>query len=138
MGEVAGCGGGGHHGAVTEAVFARDDRPAGIDGVETTVFDGEAVLFHEATSMLHRLGAVAAAAWLLADGETTVDSMIGEIAEAFDATAADVEAPLDEALASLAGEGLLVGHDGPMRVHLQPVDDVASDGTKILAAPPDP
>ncbi len=42
------------------------------------IFDGEAVLFQESASMVHRLNAVAGAVWLLCDGETTVESMPGE------------------------------------------------------------
>ena len=82
----------GHPGAVTEPGFAPSDTPLGVDGVETAVFDGEAVLFHEGASMVHRLNAVAGAVWLLCDGETTVASMPDELAEVFGVPAADLSA----------------------------------------------
>lgn len=128
----------GHPVAVTEPGFAPSDTPLGVDGVETAVFDGEAVLFDESAAMVHRLNAVAAAVWLLCDGETTVASMPSELAEVFATPAADLVAPIDEALEGLAAAGLLVGRAGPVHLSLMPEPRRAADGTPILVAPPDP
>ncbi len=128
----------GHPGAVTEPGFAPSDTPLGVDGVETAVFDGEAVLFHESAAMVHRLNAVAGAVWLLCDGETTVASMPDELAGVFDVPAADLVGPIDEALDGLAAAGLLVGRAGPVHLPLVPEPWRAADGTPILVAPPDP
>ena len=128
----------GHPGAVTQPGFAPSDTPLGVDGVETAVFDGEAVLFDEGASMVHRLNAVAGAVWLLCDGETTVTSMPAELAEVFGVPAADLVGPIGEALDGLAAAGLLVGEDAPIHLPLVPEPHRAADGTPILAAPPDP
>ena len=128
----------GHPGAVTDPDFAPSDNPLGVDGVETAVFDGEAVLFHESASMVHRLNAVAGAVWLLCDGETTVASMPDELAGVFDLPAGDLVGPVDEALDGLAAAGLLVGRSGPVHLPLLPEPRRAADGTPILVAPPDP
>jgi hypothetical protein len=123
---------------VTTPGFAPSDTPLGVDGVETAVFDGEAVLFHESAAMVHRLNAVAGAVWLLCDGETTVASMPDELAEVFGVAAGDLVEPISEALAGLAAAGLLVGLPGPIHVPLVPEPLRAADGTPILVAPPDP
>ena len=128
----------GHPVAVTEPGFAPSDTPLGVDGVETAVFDGEAVLFHESAAMVHRLNAVAGAVWLLCDGETTVASMPDELAGVFGVPAGDLVGPIDEALDGLAAAGLLVGRAGPVHLPLVPEPRRAADGTPILVAPPDP
>jgi hypothetical protein len=128
----------GHPGEVTEPGFAPSDTPLGVDGVETAVFDGEAVLFHEDAAMVHRLNAVAGAVWLLCDGETTVASMPDELAGVFDVPADDLVGPIAEALDGLAAAGLLVGQAGPIHLPLIPEPHRAADGTPILVAPPDP
>jgi hypothetical protein len=123
---------------VTGPRFAPSDTPLGVDGVETAVFEGEAVLFHESASMVHRLSAVAGAVWFLCDGETTVASMPDELAEVFGVPAADLVGPVDEALDGLAAAGLLAGQTGPLHLPLVPEPRRAADGTPILVAPPDP
>ncbi len=128
----------GHPGAVTDPRFAPSDTPLGVDGVETAVFDGEAVLFHESASMVHRLNAVAGAVWLLCDGETTVAAMADELAGVFSVAPTDLADPIGEALDNLAAAGLLVGRDGPVHLPLVPEPSRAADGTPILVAPPDP
>jgi hypothetical protein len=124
--------------AVQAARFSPADTPAAVDGVEIAIFDGEAVLFHEATSMLHRLGAIAGGVWLYCDGETTVTSMINELASTFALDHDEVAAAVHETLERFADEGLLVGHDAPVR--LAPTEEAtrADDGTVILARPEDP
>jgi hypothetical protein len=118
--------------------FGPDDTPLGVDGVETAVFDGEAVLFDEPASMVHRLSAVAGAVWLLCDGETTVASMPDALAEVFGVPAGDLAGPVAEALAGLDAAGLLVGGDRPIHLTIDPEPVTAADGTPVLVAPPDP
>ena len=118
--------------------FVPSDTPLGVDGVETAVFDGEAVLFHESAAMVHRLNAVAGAVWLLCDGETTVAAMADELAEVFGVAPAELSDPIGEALENLAAAGLLVGQDGPVHLPLVAEPTRAADGTPILVAPPDP
>jgi hypothetical protein len=106
--------------------------------VEVAIFEGEAVLFQESASMVHRLNAIAGAVWLLCDGETTVAAMPGELAEVFSVPAAELVRPVEEALGGLAAAGLLVGDGQPVHVKLEPEPTRAADGTQIVVAPPDP
>ena len=117
--------------------FSGHLRPAAVDGVETAVFDGEAVLFRESTRSIHRLGAVAGAVWVFCGGDTTVDGIVTDLAEAFGTPTGEMARQVREALGQLADEGLLDGHDGPQRVVLEPIGEPASDGSTVIACPPD-
>ena len=123
---------------VSDPQFADTDLPEGVDDVETAVFDGEAVLFRESTRMVHRLNTVAGSVWLLCDGATPVGSMASELGELFGVDPTELQSGVHEALAQLADEGLLVGFEAPNRIMLEPADEVAPDGSRILTAPPDP
>jgi hypothetical protein len=102
------------------------------------VFEGEVVLFRESTRMVHRLNSVAGAVWLVCDGETAVASMADELGEVFGVDPTTLTDGIHEALNQLAAEGLFVGAGEPGRVYLEPVEELASDGSRILHAPPDP
>lgn len=117
--------------------FLDGDRPTATDGIETAVFDGEAVLFDERTQMVHRLSAVAAATWLFCDGKTPVSDMLTELAEIFDQQAETLRDHLCAALGLLADEGLLRGYEQSPRLTLSPQGSVASDASRIVVAPPD-
>ncbi len=118
--------------------FSATDTPTAIEGVEIAVFDGEAVLFDPATSMLHRLGAIAGGVWLCCDGDTDIATMIDELAETFHLDAAEVEQVVYTSLGRFADEGLLSGYDAPLRTTLASDAAVAADGTEILTRPADP
>jgi hypothetical protein len=112
-------------------------RPVAVEQVETAIFDGEAVLFRESTGTIHQLGAIAGAVWVSCDGDTTVAAMLDELGELFGLAPAELAAQVDEALSQLAGEGLLVGFDAPTRVQLESLAEPASDGSRVIACPPD-
>jgi hypothetical protein len=118
--------------------FSDTDTPTAIDGVEIAVFEGEAVLFDEASSMLHHLGAIAGAVWLCCDGSTDVAAMTAELAAVFHAEPSEIAVVVHETLHRFAAEGLLVGDDTPPPVTLTSERSVADDGTEILTGPPDP
>ena len=122
--------------------FAPDDRPIGIADVELALFDGEAVLFDVQASMVHLLDAVAGGTWLCCDGETSVEAMVGELADSFGVTeAADreaLDAAVHDSLQRFAQEGLLVGGPRPTRFTPAPEPVLADDGTEVVVAPPDP
>ena len=124
------------------ATFAPDDRPEAIADVEVAVFEGEAVLFDVNASMVHHLNAVPAATWLCCDGETTVADMLDELIETFGLTdPADIETlttSVHDSLARFASEGLLVGRPGVARVTMEPVPELAEDGTEIFIAHDNP
>ena len=118
--------------------FADTDLPEGVENVETAVFEGEAVLFRESTRMVHRLNTVAGSVWLLCDGATTVGAMASELGELFGVSPGELQDGVQEALQQLADEGLLVGFEPPIRLVLEPVDEMLPDGSRILTAPSDP
>jgi hypothetical protein len=124
------------------AVFAPDDRPKAFADVEVAVFEGEAVLFDVAASMVHHLNAVPAATWLCCDGDTTVADMIDELVEVFSTTEpADIEAltaGVHDSLARFAAEGLLVGRARAQTLVMEPVAELAPDGTEIFIAHDNP
>lgn len=95
--------------------FSDDHRPVAADRVQTAVFDGEAVVYDEATSVVHRLAAVAAATWVCCDGRTTVEAITDVLADSFGTTSTEIRPQVHAALRSLREAGLLVGAD--------PVDD---------------
>lgn len=117
--------------------FVDADRPNAADGIETAVFDGEAVLFDVKAQMVHRLSAVAAATWLLCDGQTPVAEMLTELAEIFDQQPEMLRNHLRDALGLLAGEGLLRGYERPPRLTLVPLEELASDASRVISPPPD-
>lgn len=131
-------GGAEHPEPVSRARFTASDTPATIDGVEIAVFDGEAVLFDEASSMLHRLGAIAGAVWICCDGATDVATMIDELTDAFGLEPGEIAAAIQDALQRFADEGLLVGHENSTRLILDSETATTDDGTEILTRPPDP
>ena len=124
------------------ATFAPDDRPEAIADVEVAVFEGEAVLFDANASMVHRLNAVPAATWLCCDGETTVADLLDELIEMFALTdPGDVQTLtrwVHDSLARFAAEGLLVGRSGAARITMEPVPELADDGTEIFIAHDNP
>ena len=120
-----------------ETQFPDDSMPLGVDDVETAVFEGEAVLFRESTRSVHRMNALAGAVWVMCDGETTVAGMVDELAELFDTDATALHPGVLEALEQLAEVKLLQGMSDEPTVVLTPVDEEASDGSRIIACPPD-
>ncbi len=117
--------------------FTDDTRPTAVDDVETALFEGEAVLFREATRTIHRLNATAAAVWVCCDGETSVADMVDELAEVFGVSVDETRPRVAEALEQLAELALLSGDLARPTVKVTPVDDRASDGSRIISCPPD-
>jgi hypothetical protein len=73
----------------------------------------------------------------MCDGETTVAGMVAELAELFDTDATALHPRVLEALEQLAEVKLLQGMSDEPTVVLTPVDEEASDGSRIIACPPD-
>jgi hypothetical protein len=119
-------------------LFADGDYPAQTADVETAWFDGEAVLFHVPTQMVHQLSSLAAATWLLCDGETSVSDMQHELAEVFGQSPVEIREHLQHALNLLAAEGLLEGHSAPERHLFAPIEERGADCSRIITPPPDP
>lgn len=119
--------------------FGPTDRPAGLADVETAVFDGEVVLFHEARHLVHQLNATAGSVWLLCDGETGVTAMADELGEVFGLPPAELLEGIYQSLDLLADAGLIDGID-PSHQHAgRPRPEVvAPDGSRLMVAPPDP
>ena len=90
-----------------ERRFPGGAQPEAVDGVDTAIFDGEAVLFRESTCTIHHLGAIAGAVWMSCDGATSVESMVAQLGDLFGTGAAQLAAVVDEALIELANQSLL-------------------------------
>jgi PqqD family protein of HPr-rel-A system len=77
--------------------------------MDTSYLDNEAVVFDERSAVVHRLNPSATLVWTMCDGETSIEQMLAELAEAFglppEAFAADVRTALD----SFWDEGMLTG-----------------------------
>ena len=117
--------------------FAAAARPLAIDDTETALFEGEAVVFREATKSIHRLNASAAAVWVCCDGETTVAEMVAELGEVFATSANETEQVVLEALGQLAELGLLAGTGAPPSISITGIEEQLDDGTRIVSCPPD-
>jgi hypothetical protein len=117
--------------------FAADARPLAVGDTETALFEGEAVVFREATKSIHRLNASAAAVWVCCDGETTVADMVDELADVFAISAHETERTVLEALGQLAEVGLLADTDAPPSITITGIEEQLDDDTRIISCPPD-
>ncbi|MEP1123842.1 MAG: PqqD family protein [Ilumatobacter sp.] len=90
--------------------FDADDRPEAIHEADVAVFEGAAVLFDVATSVVHRLDGFTAGVWMSCDGTRPVEQIATDLADAFGLDAVDdsVPARVDQSLSVLADHGLLV------------------------------
>ena len=109
------------------------------------MFDGELIVFHEATGMVHRLNSGASAVWLLCDGETPVGSMADELGELFGVDPAGLAHDVRQALTQLLQGGLLVGDDavdagGNAASQVDLLSEAAGEPSAVrtLRRPPDP
>lgn len=123
---------------VASSLFEASERPMAIADVSTAIFEGEAVLYHPATRMVHRLNGISSGVWLLSDGDTSVATMSAELAELFAVDADTLDGAVHDSLALLAEAGLLVGHEHPPEDFITSVDDYASDDSRIIPRPDDP
>jgi hypothetical protein len=117
--------------------FTDESLPRCVDDTETALFEGEAVVFRASTRAIHRLNATAGAVWVCCDGDTTVATMIDELAGVFGVGAAEARPQVLQALDQLAELGLLAGVDSPPKVTVRLEDERASDGSRIVSCPPD-
>ncbi len=112
--------------------------PVGVDDVETAVFEGEAVLFRESTRAIHRLNALAGAVWVMCDGETTVTAMVGRTGRGRSTpTPPNCTPRCSKRWSNWPMANLLQGMSDDPAVVMTPVDEEASDGSRIIACPPD-
>src|SRR4051812_8536997 len=78
-------------------------------GVCDVEVDGEVVVFHEETHVLHLLNPTAGAAWRCFDGSVSLEDLAGELAEVYGEDRATVEVSLLEVARSVGALGLLDG-----------------------------
>ena len=102
--------------AMADHLPAPTATPGHHPAVETALFDDDqlcAVVFDDKTRSVHRFGGVTCAVWILCDGRTSVEAIIGQLSALFscerELLAADVAAALD----LLRSAGLVVDHAGP-------------------------
>ncbi len=97
--------------------FQATARPLAVDDVDTAVFDGEAVVFHESSGNVHLLGGVVGAVWVMCDGSTSVHDMSAELQRVFSLDADALATMVDESLTHLADHGLLLGEEARLSDH---------------------
>lgn len=85
--------------------------PGRRDHLEVAEFDSEFVVFDAATSSVHLIGGVPAVVFDACDGETTVESLIGEFAECGLGTREEAVTAILDAYISLIGLAVLDGVD---------------------------
>jgi hypothetical protein len=122
---------------VTARGFSSTDTPLAVDDVETAVFEGEAVLFRESTRSVHRVSGLAAAVWMLCDGGTSVDDIATELSDVFATPLDEITPTVIDALAKLDEAQLLVRTDGNTTIVLTDGVELAPDGSRLIACPPD-
>ena len=118
--------------------FVDADLPEAVHDCDFAVFEGEAVLYQASTRTLHRLDPVAGTVCMLCDGETPVAAMAQELSELFNVSPTEAGERVDVALAALADQGLLVGHEPQFHLMANAVVRRAPDGSRLLTAPADP
>ena len=95
----------------TTGDVAVPERPAPHPDVETAYLSPEAVLYDDRSGTVIHLNGSAAAVWMLLDGTLDIDGLSTELAVIFEVSAETIRADVQAALASYAGQNLLV--EGP-------------------------
>lgn len=110
-----------------------DEQPAVIDGLEAVDLDGEIVVFNPTNGQVHQLDRIGSLLWDFLDGTATVAELVDDVAAAFSAPRAAVDADVKAFLAELDFGGLLVGS-----AHIGEADPVEEPPGPWLADPPFP
>lgn len=106
--------------------------------------DGELLLLDPRTDGLHQLDRLGSIIWQVLDGEATVDELVGDLADAFEAEPGQVRLDLGELLADLRRAGALDGAPPPAGALVgagpaaAPVDDDDLWRPSYLVDPPAP
>ena len=85
--------------------------PARAPDVVTVPFEGATVVYHFGTGEVHRLDAIGSVVWHFVDGQTTVDEMVTDFAQAFEVDPDIVQGDIENLLGRLKQASLLA--DGP-------------------------
>ena len=104
------------------------DTPARAPETITVPLDGDTIVYHHPTGEVHRLDAVGSVVWQFLDGQTPVDDLVTDLADAFAVDRTVVRGDIDKLLERLGRAGLLA--DGP---RLEP-----PGGPRTLTNPPSP
>ena len=111
-----------------------DDRmtPAVRSDLVAESVDGELLVFDPVRNEVHQLNPMGALVWQFLDGSATVDELVGDLADAFDAPPDQVRADLTALLDQLAEEHLLEPYRPAAEAPAQ--TDITPDG--YLVDPP--
>lgn len=101
------------HGTAPQEPIEGSFRPRPACGLLTTELEGELLLLDKRTDRLHRLDPLGTVIWNVLDGEVTVDELVADLADVFQAPRGDVRADLDNFVAALRAVGLLDGVEPP-------------------------
>jgi len=79
-----------------------------VENLAEVELDGESVLYDGLTGALHLLDPIATVVWERLDGSMTIGLLAAELAQAFQAETAIVEADIIALVRHLAAQGLLI------------------------------
>lgn len=102
--------------------------PASSSEARTLQFDGETLIYHLRTGEVHRLDRLGSLIWQFLDGQTAVDELVADLAEAFEADPETIRSHVDELLAKMGQTSLLAGGSAPAE----------RSGPVLLTNPPSP
>lgn len=107
--------------------------------VAVAVLDGEVVLHHFDTNVLLRLDRVGSLTWQCFDGVSTVDEIVGDLADAFEVDPSIVRADVGTLLEELAEFGAveLAEPPGPPENDRESAE-TPDDAPTVLTNPPSP
>ena len=107
-----------------------DDPPSPVPTVHAVEVDGELVLYDSATGRAAHLDAKASLIWQVLDGTVTVDELVGDLSDVFDADPRVVQSDLEAMLAELHELGYLISD--------RDVDHPPVTTEHVLPDPPSP
>ena len=111
---------------MADRLFAPTATPGHHPAIETALFDDDqlcAVVFDETSRSVHRFGGVTCAVWILCDGRTSVEAIIGQLSDLLSCDGKMLAADVAAALDLLWSAGLVVDHPEPANVEAKRPDE---------------
>jgi Coenzyme PQQ synthesis protein D (PqqD) len=126
------------NGALADRLAAIEvpELPSHHPAMDTSYIDDEAVVFDDRTAVVHRLNPSATVVWLMCDGDTSADSMLAELSDAFDRPADDFRVDVTATLRRFWDSGMLAGSSPMIPVEFNidlPGPLTTPDGLVVLA-----
>ena len=98
---------------MTSNVVGGSAVPVVSPDVSLAVLDGEVVVHHFTTNRFLRLDRIGSLTWQCFDGSSTVDEIVGDLADAFEVDPSIVRADVETLLGELTTSGVVELIDSP-------------------------